>query len=108
MVLFELSDLAASQAEELKLVSSGEKSLVDVKKSRDSLRGLASIMARYTLAMSSSDSGGTSEYAEFFGTLRQVFGIPELREELSNELKDVLAVGKSIQNENHFISSLHP
>ena len=32
-------------------------------------------MVRYTLSMSSNDCGGSSEYTEFFTTLRRVFGI---------------------------------
>lgn len=63
-------------------------------------------MTRYTVSMSSSDCGGTTEYSEFFISLREVFGVPgeslclikyfiELREELSGELKDVLAVVES-------------
>jgi len=45
--------------------------------------------------MSSSDCGGTTEYSEFFISIRAVYGIPELRDELSTELKDVLAVVES-------------
>jgi len=90
-VLYELSDLAASQAEALKLVSS-EFNFQEMKQSRQRLRELAAIMARYTLSMSSDDCGGSSEYAEFFTTLRNVFGVRYLRDELSQELKDVLAV----------------
>lgn len=93
-VLFELSDLAASQAEKMKMVTTSV-DLADMKTSRDSLRELASSMVRYTLGMSSNDCGGTSEYSDFFSSLRRMFGIPQLREELSNELKDVLAVVES-------------
>ncbi len=53
------------------------------------------MMVRYTLSMSSDDCGGSSEYSDFFTTLRRVFGIRELRDELSQELKDVLAVVES-------------
>ncbi len=52
-------------------------------------------MVRYTLSMSSNDCGGSSEFSEFFMTIRKVMGIPELRAELSSELKDVLAVVES-------------
>jgi len=45
--------------------------------------------------MSSNDCGGGSEYSEFFTTIRKIVGIPEVREELSAELKDVLAVVES-------------
>jgi len=90
-VLYELSDLAASQAEALKIVTS-DINFQEMKQSRQKLRELAAIMARYTLSMSSDDCGGSSEYAEFFTTLRNVFGIKLLRDELSQELKDVLAV----------------
>jgi len=90
-VLYELSNLAASQADNLKLMAS-EISFNDMKVSRQKLRDLAALMVRYTLSMSSDDCGGSSEYSEFFTTIRKVFGIPELRAEISQELKDVLAV----------------
>lgn len=91
LVFEELSDLAANQAEYFVKDASFEQ----VQASRNQLRSLASIMTRYTLSMSSNDCGGTSEYSEFFTTLRQVYGIPDLRTELSGELKDVLAVVES-------------
>jgi len=90
-VLYELSELAASQAENLSLVSA-ETNFLQMKQSRQTLRELAAIMVRYTLSMSSDDCGGSSEYSDFFTTLRRVFGIRESRDELSQELKDVLAV----------------
>lgn len=93
-VLFGLSDMAASQAERLKL-DSEVNSLGEIKRSRDRMRDLASLMVRYTLGMSSNECGGTSEYSDFFSSLRVVFGVPELRDELSNELKDVSAVVES-------------
>jgi len=93
-VLFELGDMAAAEAENLKLVAA-ETNFEEMKVSRQRLRELASLMVRYTLSMSSNDCGGRSEYSEFFTTIRQVYGIPELRAELSSELKDVLAVVES-------------
>jgi len=91
LVFEELSNLAATQAEYLSLDANFEQ----VQRQRNSLRQLASVMTRYTLAMSSNDCGGSTEYSEFFTSLREVYGIPELREELSGELKDVLAVVES-------------
>lgn len=52
-MLFELSDLAASQAEKMKVVAKDTDGLTDMKSTRDSLRELASSMVRYTLGMSS-------------------------------------------------------
>lgn len=92
-VLYELSDVAAFQAETLQFTN--EVNLEEMKNWRNKLRHLASLVVRYTLAMSSNDCGGTSEYSDFFTNLRSVFGIQALREELSNELKDVLAVVES-------------
>lgn len=107
LVFNELSDLVASQVEDLHL--NGDPTLTDfemVKASRSKLRDLSSRMVRYTLSMSSNDCGGITEYSgnernessndlEFFTSLREVFGISELRDELSNELKDVLALLES-------------
>jgi glutaredoxin len=91
VVFEELSDLAATQAENLSIDSNFEQ----MQRQRNRLRNLASVMTRYTVSMSSSDCGGTTEYSEFFISLREVYGIPELRDELSTELKDVLAVVES-------------
>jgi len=91
VVFEELSELAAIQAENLTTDSTFEQ----MQRQRNRLRDLASVMTRYTVSMSSSDCGGTTEYSEFFISLREVFGVPELREELSGELKDVLAVVES-------------
>lgn len=92
MVFLQLSDLAAAQAEHLN-ISQG--SFEALRHSRNRLRDLSSRMVRYTLSMTSNDCGGITEYSEFFTSLRVVFGIPELREELSGELKDVLALLES-------------
>jgi hypothetical protein len=94
MVFFELSDTAAYQAEYLDL-GTEMRGLEQMKASRNKLRNLASLMIQYTLSMSSNDCGGTSEYSEFFTALRQCYYIPELREELSTELMNVLAVVES-------------
>jgi len=93
LVLYELSDMAAAQAETLNFDEASN--FAQIKNSRNTLRNLASLMVRYTLGMSSNECGGTSEYSDFFTSLREVFGVPELRDELSNELKDVLAVVES-------------
>jgi len=93
LVLYELSDVAAVQAETLRFTN--EVNLEEMKDWRNKLRHLASLVVRYTLAMSSNDCGGTSEYSDFFTCLRSVFGILSLREELSGELKDILAVVES-------------
>ena len=106
-----MGDLAAGEAENLRLVTTETSNFHEMKQYRQRLRyyffklknidlrfffrELAALMVRYTLSMSSNDCGGSSEFTEFFTTLRRVFGIPELRAELSSELKDVLAVVES-------------
>jgi len=52
-------------------------------------------MTRYTLQMSNDDCGGLSEYIEFFSSLRQVFRIRKQREELRDEIQDVLSLVES-------------
>jgi len=94
MVFLELSDLAVAQAEYLQDVLN-QSNLQPIKEARNQLRNLATMLARYTLGMSSGDCGGTSEYSEFFVTLRKEFGISDLRNELCEELKDILAVVES-------------
>lgn len=44
-------------------------------------------MLQYTLQMSSEDSGGLTEYVEFFSNLREVFSIADQRKELTSELR---------------------
>lgn len=104
MVFNELSDMAVSQSEHLQTVLNELKNdLKSIKEARDQLRNLATTLARYTLGMSSGDCGGTTEYSEFFVTLRRELGIAELRSEISEELKDVLA--GNIKNHTTFMES---
>ncbi|KAL6054699.1 X8 domain-containing protein, variant 2 [Balamuthia mandrillaris] len=93
VVLLELSNLAAYQAENLKLES--ETGFEGLKAYRTQLRDLATLMLRYSLGMSSDDCGGLSEYAHFFSTLRKVYGIPAYRMELSEEIRGVLGIVES-------------
>jgi hypothetical protein len=96
LVFLELSDMAAVNAERLQQVNQGaNSSFENIKVIRDQLRELSSRLVRYTISMSTNDCGGISEYSEFFGTLRDTFGIPELRTEISSELKDFLALLES-------------
>jgi hypothetical protein len=59
-------------------------------KGRRDLLELVTIMARYTMQMSSDDCGGMSDYVEFFTACRNVFNIKETRKELQTELTEVL------------------
>ncbi|PRP79066.1 hypothetical protein PROFUN_13168 [Planoprotostelium fungivorum] len=96
LVFLELSDMAAINAERLQMVGGRESNSFDnIKGIRDQLRELSSRLVRYTISMSTNDCGGISEYSEFFGKLRDTFGIPELRNEISGELKDFLALLES-------------
>jgi len=74
--------MATAQAERLKL-DSEVNSLGEIKRSRDRMRDLASLMVRYTLGMSSNECGGTSEYSDFFSSLRVVFGVPGTQQRAS-------------------------
>jgi len=102
-VLEELSTLAAVQADSMKYEYRGAcvqkdgtgfpgETMDPVEKSRNQMKELATLVARFTIAMSSDDCGGPSEYSEFFTTLRRVFGIPTQRGELREELQDTLAL----------------
>jgi len=62
---------------------------------RRELLSLATLMTRYTIQMSSDDCGGVTEYIEFFLALRQVFRIRQQREELQEEIRDVLNLVES-------------
>eukprot|EP01112_Ceratiomyxa_fruticulosa_P003287 TRINITY_DN13656_c0_g2_i1.p1 TRINITY_DN13656_c0_g2~~TRINITY_DN13656_c0_g2_i1.p1 ORF type:complete len:338 (-),score=72.33 TRINITY_DN13656_c0_g2_i1:133-1083(-) len=99
-VLEELSTLAAFQADNMKLeagtgVGMRGVDMDSIQKSRNEMKELATLVARFTISMSSDDCGGPSEYSEFFTTLRRVFGIPTKRAELREELQDTLALLES-------------
>jgi len=92
-VLAELSHLSATAAEHLGLESimMGD-TLEKLEKNRTQLRYLAVLLINYSLGMSSDDCGGLSEYSDFFATMRQVLRIPETRQEIREEIHDVLGI----------------
>lgn len=92
-VLSELSNLSAAAAEHLHLeiLMEGE-SLEKLQRDRTYLRYLAVLLIKYSLGMSSDDCGGLSEYSHFFSTMRQVLRIPETRQEIREEIHDVLGI----------------
>jgi len=93
-VLEELSTLAATYADKMQL--EWEKaSIQEIEQSRKQMKELATLVARFTISMSSDDCGGQSEYSEFFTTVRQTFGIAHQRAELREELQDTFALLES-------------
>eukprot|EP01126_Amoeba_proteus_P060071 TRINITY_DN7914_c0_g1_i9.p1 TRINITY_DN7914_c0_g1~~TRINITY_DN7914_c0_g1_i9.p1 ORF type:complete len:206 (-),score=44.12 TRINITY_DN7914_c0_g1_i9:174-791(-) len=56
-------------------------------------------MTSYTLQMSGDDCGGLQEYSDFFTASRKVFVIDQQRQELSSELREVLAIMESNYDE---------
>jgi hypothetical protein len=93
-VLEELSTLAASYADFIQLDMESS-SMKEIESSRAQMKELATLVARFTISMSSDDCGGQSEYSEFFSTIRQTFGIPHQRAELREELQDTFALLES-------------
>jgi len=59
----ELSTLAATYADEMQL-DLERSSMSDIEMSRRHMRELATLVARFTISMSSDDCGGQSEYSE--------------------------------------------
>lgn len=105
-VLEELSTLAATYADfmqidenqdslEVRSLSRQQTGLKEIEISRVQMKELATLVARFTISMSSDDCGGGSEYSEFFSTIRQTFGIPHQRAELREELQDTFALLES-------------
>jgi hypothetical protein len=92
-VLAELSNMSARAAEHLHLAA-GE-SFDPLERNRQELRYLAALMIQYSLGMSSDDCGGLSEYSHFFSTMRRVLGIPDTRQEIRDEIHDVLGIVES-------------
>jgi len=106
-ILLELSNISAYAGSLLKNISLAQEelnfdeSLKEISSLRNRLGSIAALMIRYTLQMSSDDCGGLSEYVEFFSTLRNIFGIRNQRNELREEIQDVLALVESSYNEEH-------
>lgn len=96
-VLLELSNLSSDSAKLLKGIH--RVSLSEMYSSRMALIKLATLMTRYTLQMSSDDCGGLPEYVEFFTAVRSLFGIRQQRNELREEIQDVLALIETNYNE---------
>jgi hypothetical protein len=96
-VLLELSNLSSDSAKLLKGIH--RVTLSEMYSSRMALIKLATLMTRYTLQMSSDDCGGLPEYVEFFTALRSLFGIRQQRNELREEIQDVLALIETNYNE---------
>lgn len=100
-ILLELSNISAFAGSLLKSISSVredtnfEEGLKHISEMRNTLGSIAALMTRYTLQMSSDDCGGLSEYVEFFSALRNIFGIRKQRNELREEIQDVLALVES-------------
>lgn len=90
-VLSELGYLSMGQADMLRTDTSFD----EMEKYRFQLRELAAMMVRYTLSMSSDDCGGRSEYAHFFSDLRHVLGTPSAKQEIREQIDDVLAIVES-------------
>lgn len=104
-VLEELSTLAATYADfmqidendslEARHFSRLQTGMKEIEMSRVQMKELATLVARFTISMSSDDCGGGTEYSEFFSTIRQTFGIPHQRAELREELQDTFALLES-------------
>lgn len=93
VVLSELSNLSASAAEHLRLDCTDN--IEYLERHRAELRYLAMLMIKYSLGMSSDDCGGLPEYSNFFSTMRKMLGIPEARQEIRDEIQDVLGIVES-------------
>eukprot|EP01124_Arcella_intermedia_P009415 TRINITY_DN1613_c0_g1_i7.p1 TRINITY_DN1613_c0_g1~~TRINITY_DN1613_c0_g1_i7.p1 ORF type:complete len:659 (+),score=110.64 TRINITY_DN1613_c0_g1_i7:27-2003(+) len=103
-MLLELSNLSAHAGSLLKqkleqISEKRDEILPEVAKLRTQLASLAVLMTQYTLQMSSDDCGGKSEYIEFFTAQRNIMGIRSQRNELREEIQDVLALVESSYRE---------
>ncbi len=94
VTLEKLSYLAALESQNLPAPGSN-RSLAEKDVIRRKLMSLATLLVRYRSAMASDDCGGRSEFREYFQTLRQVFSVAALKDELREELQDTLAIVES-------------
>ncbi len=94
VTLEKLSYLAALESQNLPTPGSN-RSLAEKDQIRRKLMSLATLLVRYRSAMASDDCGGRSEFREYFQTLRQVFSVASLKDELREELQDTLAIVES-------------
>ncbi len=94
VTLEKLSYLAALESQNLPTPGSN-RSLAEKDLIRRKLMSLATLLVRYRSAMASDDCGGRSEFRDYFQTLRQVFNVAPLKDELREELQDTLAIVES-------------
>ena len=66
---------------------------------RDRLRSLAADLVHFSLLMTPDDSGGISEYDDFFEALRAVYGIAEAGVELRRNIQEVVALVETTYHE---------
>ena len=88
MTLARLEQAAAGVVKTLRLGDAREELS---REARESVRELTYLMVRYSLAMSADDCGGVTDYADFFGNVREVMQTPGLRDGLRQDLQEVLA-----------------
>ena len=69
------------------------------KQIREDVQDLTFLMARYSLTTSADESGGVTDYADFFSNLRVVMRTPSLRAGLRQDLQEVLGLVELIHNE---------
>lgn len=59
---------------------------------REGVVALASMLVRYSSAMASWDCGGRPEHGEFLAVLRQMHNLAQLKQELGEEVQDMLSI----------------
>lgn len=89
-IIMELSNLSADAGTLLKQTLREDLLFDDLNRVRNQLFNTATLMTRFALQMSADDCGGLSEYVEFFSALRNMFRIRPQRNELREEIQDVL------------------
>jgi len=92
-VLATLFTLSAELAGSIRLEN--KLAFQDIELFRYQFRELATKMVQFTVSMGSDDCGGRYEYSNFFYSLRRVFRIPKLKDEIREILDDVLQLVES-------------
>jgi len=87
-VLLELGNLSAGKADMLRRAISFH----EMEQSRLQLRELAALMVRYMMSMNHHDSGESSELVQFFSYMRHVLGVPSAKQEIREQIDDVLGI----------------
>jgi hypothetical protein len=93
VTLEKLSYLEALYSQHLPAHEDGKRAAREhIELARASVLSLASLLVRYSSCMASGECGGRPEHGEFLSILRRLYRLVELKQELGEEVQDMLEI----------------